>query len=69
MSTIAFFGWWAACLAVTFWRSERQFRIGYLKALDHVEELARTASGPLGLKKAIATLREEMGVQQKGDAT
>lgn len=41
MTTFAIIGWVAACLGVTFWRSERMFRKGYLTALDHVYDMTR----------------------------
>lgn len=60
----------AACVLVLWvvWRTERQFRAGYLRALDHVDDLARPNrhGGALGAIEAVRKLRGEMNASPTG---
>lgn len=49
-------------------RSEREFRRGYLLAIEHLEQMTRPGRlGSCELDEAIAKLREETGAKRSTD--
>lgn len=62
---------WAVGASALFWwfvrHSEREFRRGYLLAVDHVEQMTRSTLVQYALPDALRKLRDEMGVPNESN--